>query len=294
MMNGEDIDNKEIIDNTMEYKPLGTMDAIKSESIDDTVIRGNVGKSVSGEAHEKTKRKIITRRGLLRVLGVLAAFMAFIAIALSPVFVLKHVNVHGNAYLSDEEIIRISGVNLGENLFQLATDEIMQAMGKDIRIDQVIVRRNFPNSLDIQVVERIPLAIIKCDYGYLEVGRGGIVLDAHRTLSQIPVPIVSGVEVSDLFVGDTAENQQLSQVLDFLDKLNRDTATSIAEINISDPNNVMVYMNHSVQLKMGALDSLQKKLEITESVNREVKQAKHPIDYVDARFDGSYSIKLKE
>ena len=87
---------------------------------------------------------------------------------------------------------------------------------------------------------------------------------------------------------------EASQVLDFLDKLNRDTATSIAEINISDPNNVMVYMNHSVQLKMGALDSLQKKLEITESVNREVKQAKHPIDYVDARFDGSYSIKLKE
>ena len=294
MMNGEDIDNKEIIDNTMEYKPLGTMDAINSESIDDTVIRGNVGKSVSEEAHEKPKRKIITRRGILRVLGVLAAFMAFIAIALSPVFVLKHVNVHGNTYLSDEEIIRISGVNLGENLFQLATDEIMQAMGKDIRIDQAIVRRNFPNSLDIQVVERIPLAIIKCDYGYLEVGRGGIVLDAHRNLSQIPVPIVSGVEVSDLFVGDTAENQQLSQVLDFLDKLNRDTATSIAEINISDPNNVMVYMNHSVQLKMGALDSLQKKLEITESVNREVKQAKHPIDYVDARFDGSYSIKLKE
>ena len=294
MMNGEDIDNKEIIDNTMEYKPLGTMDAINSESIDDTVIRGNVGKSVSGEAHEKPKRKIITRRGILRVLGVLAAFMAFIAIALSPVFVLKHINVHGNTYLSNEEIIRISGVNLGENLFQLATDEIMQAMGKDIRIDQAIVRRNFPDSLDIQVVERIPLAIIKCDYGYLEVGRGGIVLDAHRNLSQIPVPIVSGVEVSDLFVGDTAENQQLSQVLDFLDKLNRDTATSIAEINISDPNNVMVYMNHSVQLKMGALDSLQKRLEITESVNREVKQAKHPIDYVDARFDGSYSIKLKE
>ena len=293
-MNGEDIDNKEIIDNTMEYKPLGTMDTIDSESIDDTVIRGNVGRSVNGDAQGKPKRKIITRRGIIRVLGVLAAFMAFIAIALSPVFVLKHVNVHGNAYLSDEEIIRISGINMGENLFKLATDEIMQAMSKDIRIDQVIVRRNFPDSLDIQVVERIPLAIIKCDYGYLEVGRGGIVLDAHRTLSQIPVPIVSGVEVSDLFVGDTAENQQLSQVLDFLDKLNRDTATSIAEINISDPNNVMVYMNHSVQLKMGALDTLQKKLEITESVNREIKQAKHPIEYVDARFDGSYSIKLKE
>ena len=102
------------------------------------------------------------------------------------------------------------------------------------------------------------------------------------------------MEVSSLFVGDTVENKQLDQVLNFLDKLNHDTAVSIAEINITDPNNVIVYMNRSVQLKMGALDSLQRKLEITESVNREVKQAKHPIEYVDARFDGSYSIKLKE
>ncbi|ORU01347.1 Cell division protein FtsQ [Anaerovibrio sp. JC8] len=302
----DNVENKEIVDNTMEYRPLIagepiSREAASTESIDDTVINGNVSKSArkaaeaaDKAAHERPARKMITRRGILRVLGVLAAFLAFIAIALSPVFVLKHVNVHGNSYLPDEEIVRISGINLGENLFQLATDEIMQTMSKDIRIEQAIVRRKFPDSLDIQVVERIPLAIIKCDYGYLEVGRGGIVLDAHRTLAQIPVPIVSGVEVSNLFVGDTVENEQLNKVLNFLDKLNHDTAISIAEINITDPNNVIVYMNHSVQLKMGALDSLQRKLEITESVNREVKQAKHPIEYVDARFDGSYSIKLKE
>ncbi|WP_027405710.1 cell division protein FtsQ/DivIB [Anaerovibrio sp. RM50] len=304
-MNFDDMDNadnKEIIDNTMEYKPLIAGESIRAEndenitaeSIDNTVIRGNVGKSARQEANGQPKRKIITRRGLIRVLGLLAAFLAFIAIALSPVFVLKHVNIHGNVYLSEEEIVRISGINMGENLFQLATDEIMQTMAKDIRIDQAIVKRKFPDSLDIQVVERVPLAIIKCDYGYLEVGRGGIVLDAHRTLAQIPVPIVSGVEVADLFVGDTVENEQLSKVLAYLDKLSHDTAIGIAEINIADPANVTVYMNRSVQLKMGHIDSLQKKLDITESVNREVKQAKHPIEYVDARFDGSYSIKLKE
>lgn len=303
MMNGDDIDNKEHIDNTMEYKPLMTGEAVREDLIDSTVIKGNVGKSAQPkdnpssrqtENGDKAKRKMITRKGIVRVLGLLAAFLAFIAIALSPVFVLKHVYVHGNSYISDDEVIRISGINMGENLFQLATDEIMQTMAKDIRVDQAIVKRRFPDALDIQVIERIPLAMIKCDYGYLEVGRGGVILDAHRTLAQVPVPIVSGVEVSNLFVGDVVNNEQLDKVLNYLEKLDYDTSVSIAEINIMDPANVTVYMNRSVLLKMGGLDSLQKKLEITESVNREVKQAKHPIEYVDARFDGSYSIKLKE
>ena len=244
---------------------------------------------VPSRRRRRSPRRLIKGLAFLAICGGVMSIIVY-----SPLFTLQRVVLHGNAYLNEEDILTSGRLHKGEPLFQLETDEVTQNLMKDLRIESAVVRRRVPDTLEIELKERLPVATVACDYGYLEVGRGGIVLDAHRNLSQIPVPIVSGVEVSDLFVGDTAENQQLSQVLDFLDKLNRDTATSIAEINISDPNNVMVYMNHSVQLKMGALDSLQKKLEITESVNREVKQAKHPIDYVDARFDGSYSIKLKE
>ena len=182
---------------------------------------------------------------------------------------------------------------MGENLFQLKIDDIMQTMSKDIRVERAIVKRVFPDTIEIQVVERTPLAILQCDYGYLEAGRGGIVLAAHRTLSNIPVPIISGVEVKDLFVGDSVDNDHINTVLNYLDKLDWETTANLSEINITDPENVIVYMRGGVQLKMGDISSLEKKLEITESLNREIKQAKYPIDYVDARFDGSYSIKLK-
>jgi len=248
---------------------------------------------VDGEHMDAPKRKIIPKRALAGILFVVGFFMIIIAYALSPVFVLKHVKVQGNYFLPDEEVTRLSGVAMGENLFQLNIDEIMQTMAKDIRVERAQIKRVFPDTLEIQVVERPPLAMLKCDYGYLEVGKGGIIMAAHRDLSNIPVPIITGVTVSDLFVGDVVENEQVKKVIDYLDQLNWEATTSLSEINITDPENVMVYMQGPVQLKMGDINSLGKKLEITESVHREVKQGKHHMDYVDARFEGSYSIKLK-
>lgn len=242
---------------------------------------------------EAPRRKIISKRALVGLLGVVSVFLIIIIFALSPVFVLKHIKIQGNYYLPEEEVCRLAGVTMGENLFQLKIDEIMQTMAKDIRVERAIVKRVFPDTIEIQVVERPPLAILQCDYGYLEAGRGGIVLAAHRTLSNISVPIISGVEVKDLFVGDSVDNDHINTVLNYLDKLDWETTANLSEINITDPENVIVYMRGGVQLKMGEISSLEKKLEITESLNREIKQAKHPIDYVDARFDGSYSIKLK-
>ncbi len=242
---------------------------------------------------EAPRRKIISKRALVGLLGVVSVFLIIIIFALSPVFVLKHIKIQGNYYLPEEEVCRLAGVTMGENLFQLKIDDIMQTMAKDIRVERAIVKRVFPDTIEIQVVERPPLAILQCDYGYLEAGRGGIVLAAHRMLSNIPVPIISGVEVKDLFVGDSVDNDHINTVLNYLDKLDWETTANLSEINITDPENVIVYMRGGVQLKMGDISSLEKKLEITESLNREIKQAKHPIDYVDARFDGSYSIKLK-
>ena len=242
---------------------------------------------------EAPRRKIISKRALVGLLGVGSVFLIIIIFALSPVFVLKHIKIQGNYYLPEEEVCRLAGVTMGENLFQLKIDDIMQTMAKDIRVERAIVKRVFPDTIEIQVVERTPLAILQCDYGYLEAGRGGIVLAAHRTLSNIPVPIISGVEVKDLFVGDSVDNDHINTVLNYLDKLDWETTANLSEINITDPENVIVYMRGGVQLKMGDISSLEKKLEITESLNREIKQAKYPIDYVDARFDGSYSIKLK-
>ena len=238
------------------------------------------------------KHKMISQGSVATLLVGLIVVLGILACALSPIFVLKTVNIQGNRFVQDEDIIRIAGIRLGENLFQLQTDEIKRSLTKDLRIEQAVVQRSFPSQLDISISERIPLAMIKCDYGYLELGKGGIVLDAHRTLRDMPVPMISGAGVADLFVGDVVDDEQVGKVLSFLDAVGENTVKSLSEINITNPEDVMLYAG-SVQIHLGALDRLDSKIEVTKSVISELQQTKHPIAYVDARFD-VYSVRLRQ
>lgn len=238
------------------------------------------------------KHKMISQGSVATLLVGLIVVLGILACALSPIFVLKTVNIQGNRFVQDEDIIRIAGIRLGENLFQLQTDEIKRSLTKDLRIEQAVVQRSFPSQLDISISERIPLAMIKCDYGYLELGKGGIVLDAHRTLRDMPVPMISGAGVADLFVGDVVDDEQVGKVLSFLDAVGENTVKSLSEINITNPEDVMLYAG-SVQIRLGTLDRLDSKIEVTKSVISELQQTKHPIAYVDARFD-VYSVRLRQ
>ena len=238
------------------------------------------------------KHKMISQGSVATLLVGLIVVLGILACALSPIFVLKTVNIQGNRFVQDEDIIRIAGIRLGENLFQLQTDEIKRSLTKDLRIEQAVVQRSFPSQLDISISERIPLAMIKCDYGYLELGKGGIVLDAHRTLRDMPVPMISGAGVADLFVGDVVDDEQVGKVLSFLDAVGENTVKSLSEINITNPEDVMLYAG-SVQIRLGSLDRLESKIEVTKSVISELQQTKHPIAYVDARFD-VYSVRLRQ
>ena len=118
-------------------------------------------------------------------------------------------------------------------------------------------------------------------------------LDAHRSLRDMPVPMINGATVSNLFVGDSAGDENVLQVLAFLARLDGDTLKKISEINITDTSNVLLYAAGSVQIKIGPLQELGSKVDITESVVKELNQAKHPIEYVDARFE-AYSVKLRQ
>lgn len=235
---------------------------------------------------------MISQGSVVTILAGMIVVLGILACALSPIFVLKTVNIQGNRFVQDEDIIRIAGIRLGENLFQLQTDEIKRTLTKDLRIEQAVVQRSFPSQLDISISERIPLAIIKCDYGYLELGKGGIVLDAHRTLRDMPVPMISGVEVADLFVGDVVEDERVGRVLRFLDAAGENTVKSLSEVAVTNPDDVMLYAG-SVQIRLGALAGLDSKVAVTKSVISELQQSRHPISYVDARFD-VYSVQLRQ
>lgn len=84
----------------------------------------------------------------------------------SPIFILDTILVTGNENIDQHEIITISGLERGRNIWASNLTETKRRLLLDRRIDSVVVHRKFPNTIDIVVKEHIPIALVQLDRLY--------------------------------------------------------------------------------------------------------------------------------
>lgn len=229
----------------------------------------------------------------LTFLVVSAAVLGFFVYV--PFFTLSEIKLVGAKYLTQEDILKVGNIYMGEPLFQLETDVVQSRLSKDLRIEEVTVRRHLPHTLEVKVKERRPLATIQCDYGYLDLDRSGIVLDSYKTLKTMQIPMITGANVRDLYIGDEVEDELIRKILDFLQRLNEDTLNRLSEIAIVDLDYVVMYSatERPVQIRIGKLERLDEKARLTEDFLRDLETNPHPVEYVDFNYTAPF-IKLAE
>ena len=237
---------------------------------------------------EKTTRHRSPRR-LLKGFWFLVICAAIVAIVVySPIFVVRQINVTGNTYLSKDEVCRIAGVYQGEPMFRLETDTAVRTLTKDLRIEQASVRRIMPNILEIQIKERKPAATIACEYGYLDIDHEGMVLDAYLTLKKMPIPMITGISLRDMYVGDEVRDENIRRALTYLQALDEASLNQISEVSLASPEHVIAYTTGAVQIRLGALERLEEKAALTKTFLQDLKTARHPIEYVDFNYTAPF------
>lgn len=222
-------------------------------------------------------------RGLI-FLVVSAAVLGFFVYV--PFFTLSEIKLVGAKYITQEDIMKIGNIYMGEQLFRLETDVVQSRLSKDLRIEEVTVRRRLPHTLEVKIKEREPLAIIQCDYGYLDLDHGGIVLDSYKTLKDMQIPMITGAEIRDLYIGDEVQDEQVKGILDFLQRLNAETLNQISEVSIAEPDYVVMYTAtaQSVQIRLGKLERLDEKAHLTEDFLRDLAKNPRAVEYVDFNY----------
>ena len=222
---------------------------------------------------EKTTRHRSPRR-LLKGFWFLVICAAIVAIVVySPIFVVRQINVTGNTYLSKDEVCRIAGVYQGEPMFRLETDTAVRTLTKDLRIEQASVRRIMPNA---------------CEYGYLDIDHEGMVLDAYRTLKKMPIPMITGISLRDMYVGDEVRDENIRRALTYLQALDEASLNQISEVSLASPEHVIAYTTGAVQIRLGALERLEEKAALTKTFLQDLKTARHPIEYVDFNYTAPF------
>lgn len=212
-----------------------------------------------------------------------------------PFFTLEEVKLEGAKYLTEEDILRVGNIYIGEPLFKLETNVVQSRLSKDLRIEEVSVRRKLPHTLEIKIKERRPLATVICDYGYLDLDHNGTIIDSYKTIKTMQIPMITGASVRDLYIGDEVDDELIKKILDFLQRLNEDTLNLLSEIAIVDADYIVMYSatERPVQIRIGKLERLDEKARLTEDFLRDLATNPHPVEYVDFNYTAPF-IKLAE
>lgn len=226
--------------------------------------------------------------GIIIFLGLLSIFIFF---ALnSPFFHIKEINIINNKSLNKEEILKQSKVRTNTNIFKFKISDIEDNLKTNTFIKSANVKRELPNTLNINVVEREKIILFQYISMYLVVDEEGFIME-HLDSKDEKLPIVTGFNTNFTDVSENIFSQEQNRNLKVFIKegKNLHLLENIDEIEKDFSNDVNIKLKNGIFVAFGTLNNVKYKLgllkEILEDVEkREIKASKiimnkgnHPI-----------------
>lgn len=136
------------------------------------------------------KRKAIKKMATFFLLLILL-IGAFIYFLLSPIFNVKTIEVINNKYISSEQIINLSKININENMFKFSKKEAKKSIISNAYIENVdITRKVFSNKIQINVKERNATLMLEYGNSYVYINNQGYILEISPI--KLDAPILKG------------------------------------------------------------------------------------------------------
>jgi len=182
-------------------------------------------------------------------------------------FAIQSIEVRTDGKLSIEQIRQAARVKSGSNLLALDLLRVKRDLELAPTIRSAAVERVLPHTLRIRVIEREPIAQVPAlrrrpsGAGfdliafYLDID-GYVILPIDRP-TQRSLPMLSGLNVSELRTGRQMESPQVLAALKLIDEFERSPMVGIAElkqIDVSSPNVLNVATGQGSVITFGLSD----------------------------------------
>ncbi len=138
--------------------------------------------------------------GLLTVLLALFSWQAYNLVEHAQVFAVRKITVQGCRMAAEEQVLALAGIRVGMPMLGFIAQEAAQRIQTHPWIDRVSIHRSWPYSVQIEVQEHRPLAMICLDKesGLYYVDHNGKIFASVEQGQDIDFPVVTGVHLSHL------------------------------------------------------------------------------------------------
>jgi len=171
----------------------------------------------------------------------------------SPYFKVREIQVRGGNQVSGSEILAMAGLRHGVNLWKVQPAAIEKKIAKHPWVRRVLVRREFPRRVVIEVEERKPRAIVAMGKLYYVDG-DGVVFKEVAEGENVEFPLLTGLRPEDLTAANPATRSRIQDAMRLGELMAKD-AHSLSEIHFEAPDRVVLYTTaYPIALHMGSGD----------------------------------------
>ena len=156
---------------------------------------------------ERKKRRILSFLKGIAIITVLLG--GTLGIALSPLFKLEKIETEGNVKIASEEIITLSEIEVGENIFLVNNNKAINKVLKNSYIEEVKINKQLPDKIVIKVKERKATYCIEYEGKYIYINNQGYILELAETNAGLPQIIFANIKAEDMEPGARLPKEKL-------------------------------------------------------------------------------------
>lgn len=252
------------------------------------------------------EKKVRMKKGLFWIKSILVLSIiltVLILFMISPLFNISRFQVQESVHYSQDILIDLSNIFVGDNGFKSIGTDINQIFGlrygeseKNILkycpyIKNVKVKYIIPNSVKISFTEREPVGSIAYLGANLVIDNEGYILDTVKDISLHKLPEIKGLKFSYYDLGKkllTENPKNLEEAIEVLDiirisdeKDRFKLLNMINSIDVGDLNKISITIDSRIILKLGDIEDLEYKIAATKQIllNSTKKEDKGLLDF---------------
>ncbi len=212
---------------------------------------------------QKIQQKRPARKG---VLGAIVALLILACLTCAGflgyyVFQVESIQIKGNRLFSADEIIFLSGIRKGDNLFAVSVDKVKSGFAEQPFLSLVSLERKWPSTIVLNVSERKAIAAVTFDQKYILIAEDGTALKIQNEAQDYLV--VEGLGVTAAAVGakvQGATDYQLYVMNLLYTRIAKSTCkASIVGMNMRDPAAVTLKTSSGITIRLGTEENMETK-----------------------------------
>jgi cell division protein FtsQ len=213
-------------------------------------------------------------------------------ISTSKIFALKQVSIKGYEHVPPMEIIKASGLSMGENIFSVPLKTVRKNIMSIPWINGVSIRKSPPHRIDITVTERRAYCMILLSRLYY-VDDNGIIFKRLTAEDSTNYPVITGFTFNDADFVDVPM-QPVLDATSFIKELDQNSIVvgkDISELHVDDTGYTLITTD-GLLIKFGRND-LVSRIDKLNDLIRYFGERMQIFSSVDLRFSGMGVLRYK-